>query len=197
MKPAAALPPLALLVAGAIAGCSSDTTATTELPACSAGADGTASNGVVLMAQSVPTATWVPCMRTTLPIGWDFHHLDARNDVSRFWLDSDRDGMQAIGVRLTGECDTDGASEIPSDRNGLRRLERVSQTTPTYLGERYYLFEGGCITFSFRLAGENRGEPLALATHAVGLISRDELRAQVHDESGGRLSLDPVPDEDG
>ena len=52
------------------------------------------------MAQSVPTATWVPCIRTALPLGWNFHHLDARNGVARFWLDSDRDGQQAVEVRL-------------------------------------------------------------------------------------------------
>jgi hypothetical protein len=188
------LPLLALAVVGSSSGCaSSDTTATTELPNCATGGQ-TASNGVVLMAQSVPTATWVPCLRTTLPLGWDFQHLDARNGSSRFWLNSDRDGQKAIEVRLTDSCHTAGATEIVSDREGMRRLERVTRTTPHFEGERYYVFDGGCITIVFRLTGDNPGEPLGLATQVVGSVSRADLQDQVREESNGRLTLDPVED---
>ena len=189
MRRALAAPAVALALT--LAGCASETTATSQLPTCSDGDDGAATNGVVLMAQSVPTATWVPCLKTALPLGWDFHHLDARDDGSRFWLNSDRDGQQAIEVRLEASCDTEGSTEIPTDREGLKRFERVTLTTPRFEGERYYVFEGGCITFVFRLVGDSRGEPLALATQSIGAISRAELLGQVRDESGGRLSLDP------
>jgi hypothetical protein len=194
VRAAAAVPLLALLTG--VAGCSSETTATTEIPACTTGDDGDAANGVVLMAQSVPTAEWVPCLRAALPLGWNFHHLDARDRVARFWLDSDRDGQQAIEVSLCESCDTEGATRIPSERDGMVRFERVAQTSPNFRGERYYLFDGGCITFAFQLAGEERGEALALATQAIGAVSRADLRAQVHDESGGRLSLDPASGDD-
>jgi hypothetical protein len=186
---------LLALVVG-VSGCASDNTATTELPTCAEGDDGTAANGVILMAQSVPSASWVPCLRTNLPLGWDFHHLDARDNISQFWLDSDRDGQLAIEVRFERFCDTRGTSEIPSDRTGMRRFERVTLTTPRYEGERYYLFHGGCITIAFRLTGESRGEALALATQSIGAISRGDLRAQVHDDSDGRLNLDPSTDEE-
>jgi hypothetical protein len=189
VRPAVAAPLLGLVLA--LAGCASDTTATTQLPTCSEGADGPAANGVILMAQSVPTAAWVPCLSTALPLGWSFHHLDARDDSSRFWLNSDRDGQKAIEVRLEGSCDTAGSTEIPTDREGLKRFERVTLTTPRFEGQRYYVFEGGCITFAFRLNGDSRGEPLALATQSIGAISRADLLAQVHQKSGGRLSLDP------
>jgi hypothetical protein len=196
VRPAVAVALLAV-VAGVTGGCASDTTASIVTPACSsAGGDSGAANGVVLMAQSVPSATWVPCIRTTLPIGWVFHHLDARNGIARFWLDSDRDGQQAIEVRLEPSCETDGATEIPSDREGMRRLERVTVTTPDFEGERYYVFEGGCITVVFRLTGDSRAEGLSLATDAVGAVSRTDLQDQVHDESNGRLSLDPAGDGD-
>jgi hypothetical protein len=186
---------LAVLALG-LSGCSSDTTATMEQPVCAEGEDGQASNAVILMAQSVPTATWVPCLRSALPLGWRFHHLDARDTVSVFSLDSDRDGQEAIKVRFTESCNTSGATEIASDREGMERLERVTQTTPTFEGERYYTFEGGCITFVFTLTGDSdsRGEALALATQAVGAVTRDDLSDQVHDESDGRLSLDPAGD---
>jgi hypothetical protein len=187
---------LVLVVVSSVGGCASETTATTEVPTCSDGVQGVAANGVLLMAQSVPTASWVPCLRTGLPLGWGVHHLDARDGVARFWLDSDRDGDKAIEVRLEKSCDTTGTTEIPSDRDGMRRLERVTLTSPHFEGERYYLFEGGCITVVFQLDGDSPGEPLALATQAVGTASRADLAAQVHEDSGGRLSLDPPTDEE-
>jgi hypothetical protein len=201
VRPAGAVPVRAagpvLALALVVSGCASQTTATTELPGCEQGDDGQAANGVVLMAQSVPSATWVPCLRTALPNGWRFFHLDARDGVSTFWLNSNRDGNRAIEVRLEPSCDSEGATEIPSDHEGMHRLERVSMTTPHFEGERYYVFDGGCITVVFRLEGDARGEGLALATDAVGVVSRTDLRDQVHDESDGRLDLDPAGDGNG
>jgi hypothetical protein len=190
---------LALLTGSCLAGCAGGTTAITAVPLCRSGADGAdgAGNAVILMAQSVPSASSVPCIRTALPLGWNFHHLVARNGESQFWLDSDRDGVKAIEVRLEPSCDTLGATEIPSDRDGMRRLERVRQVSPTYAGERYYRFPGGCLTFVFRLHGDSPGEGLALASSAVGVVRRATLNAQVKTESHGRLTLDPAAGEDG
>jgi hypothetical protein len=189
--------PVALLAALALAGCSSDSaTAVLDTPLCPVGGSD-ADNGVILMAQSVPTASWVPCIRTALPLGWGFRHMDAEDGLSRFWLDSDRDGQQAVEVRLERSCDTSGTTEITSDRVGMRRLERVRQVTPTFAGERHYVFDGGCLSVVFRLDGDSPGEALALASQAVGVVSRAELRAQVHEDSGGRLELDPAGGEDG
>ncbi len=176
-----------LLAAGCGAGAAGTIGA---VPACATGDDARAANAVVLMAQAVPTATWVPCVES-VPVGWTFAGLEAQTGSARFWLDSDRDGAHAIEVRLTAGCDTDGATEIPSERDGLRRFERVTQVTPQYLGRRHYVFPGGCVTVVFRLSGDNRGEPLALATQSLGVLGREELAAQVHEESGGRLQLDP------
>ena len=181
-----------LLGAGALAGCGehTSTAAITTPPLCPVG-NNDAGNGVVLMAQSVPTATWVPCVRRSLPLGWGFHHLDARDGEARFWLDSDRDGTQAVEVRLQETCDISDSTEIASDRDGMRRYERVRQVSPTYAGERHYRFRGGCLSVVFQLDGDNPGEALALASQAVGVVSRDDLSAQVHENSGGRIDLDP------
>jgi hypothetical protein len=188
----AAAAALALVAVGCLTGCgdsANPAAAITSPPLCPVG-DGGAGNGVVLMAQSVPTAAWAPCLRP-LPSGWDFLHLDVRNGVSRFWLDSDRDGTHAIEVRLEESCDTSGATEIASDREYMHRLERVRQVSPTYSGERHYVFHGGCLSIVFRLDGDSPGEALALASQAVGVVSREDLQAQVHAESGGRVELDP------
>jgi hypothetical protein len=191
-----ALPAL-LATALLVAGCGNNgTSISSEVPACATGDDATAANGVILMAQSVPTATWLPCLEN-VPLGWSFAGLDARSGSSRFWLDSDRDGTHAIEVLLTDGCDTSGATEIPSEHDDQRRFERVVQVTPQYLGRRYYVFDGGCTTVVFTLSGDNRGEPLALATQSLGVVSREDLAAQVHETSGGRLYLDPPQNEGG
>jgi hypothetical protein len=180
-----------VLAAGVLlGGCATGSTAITSTPLCEDGDHG-AGNGVILMAQSVPSATWVPCIRSALPLGWGFHHLEARNGSSRFWLDSDRDGQKAVEIRLTESCDTGGATEIPSDREGMRRVERVDRISPTYAGARYYLFDGGCLAVVFSLGGDDPGEALALASQVVGVVARSDLQQQVREESDGRLELDP------
>jgi hypothetical protein len=184
---------LGLLTVGCLTGCGSDSAdpaaAITNPPQCQVD-DGGAGNGVILMAQSVPTSAWAPCL-SPLPSGWDFRHLDVRNGISRFWLDSDRDGTKAIEVRLEESCDTTGATEIASDREHMHRMERVRQVSPTYSGERHYVFRGGCLSIVFRLDGDSPGEALALASQAVGVVSRQDLQDQVHADSGGRVDLDP------
>jgi hypothetical protein len=187
---------LVALLTGGLTGCANGTTTITSPPLCRSGGEG-AGNGVILMAQAVPTASFVPCVQAAMPLGWSFHHMIARNGVALFWLDSDRDGIEAIEVRLDAICDSSGATEIPSDRDGMRRLERVRRVNPTYAGDRYYLFPGGCLTFVFRLHGDNPGEALALASQVVGTVRRSDLDAQVREESKGRLSLDPAAEEDG
>jgi hypothetical protein len=174
-----------------LGGCAAPVSSLTGgVPACSIGEEGWAASGVVLIAQSVPTASYVPCVQG-LPLGWHFSGLDARSESARFYLDSDRDGVHAIEVALTGSCDTDRATEIPSDREGMRRFERVTQVEPEYQGRRHYVFDGGCLTLVFTLAGDYRGEPLALATQGIGVLPREVVTEQVRESTGGRLALDP------
>lgn len=161
-----------------------------EAVACAEGDEGTPTNGVILMAQSVPTASFVPCLES-MPVGWHFATLDAQSGSARFWLDSDRYGTHAIEVRLTESCDTSGATQIPSERPDMRRMERVIQVYPQFLARRFYVFDGGCITVVFTLAGSDSSEPLAVATQGLGVVERDDLRELVREESVGRLELDP------
>ncbi len=158
-------------------------------PQCSPGLhdqDGSA----VLMAQSVTTASLVPCLRS-LPVGWSFTILDARSSGSTFWLNSDRDGTKAVTVSLHRRCDVRGATQVPSERGATRRYERVTRVTPGYVGDRYYTFSGGCITYHFNLRGATRGQPLAEIAQAVSFVARDAIAKQVRQASDSRLSLDP------
>jgi hypothetical protein len=191
----------AVLIGLGLSGCvrastaDSDTIESSRHPDCPPEDGGAAANGVILMAQSVPSASWVPCMSADLPSGWNFEGLRAENGTARFTLTSDRNGgTQTIDIRLDPSCDTQNSTEIHSNRRGMQKFLRITQTVPSLEGQRYYVFEGGCITFDLALGGENRGEPLALVDQVVDAVSREDLRAQVHDESDGRLSLDPAGD---
>jgi hypothetical protein len=158
--------------------------------ACRTGDDGSPANGIVLMAQAVDTASRLPCL-DAVPLGWHLSDVQVRDGSGRFWLDSDRDGARAIEVALTASCDTRTATEIPSDREDVRRLESVRRISPEYAGTRYYVFDGGCLAISFHLAHDS-AEPLAVATEAVDLLPRADVEALVRQESGGRLQLAPT-----
>ena len=55
-----------------------------------------------LEAQSVPSASLVPCVRA-LPEGWSFGAANVRNGWSKWTLDHDRLGKPALSVRLTSQ----------------------------------------------------------------------------------------------
>jgi hypothetical protein len=69
-----------------------------------------------------------------------------------FWLDSDRAGVHAVEVDLTPTCDVSDAVEVaPSPGEaGTKRYEQPISLRPSYRGNRYYLFSGGCITYRYR-----------------------------------------------
>ena len=157
---------VALLLASSVAGC-----AARYKPALAPGCR--KSETLVLMAQSVPSAARVPCI-ATLPAGWKFEDLDVRRGTSSFSLDSDRAGHRAVVVRLFPSCRVRGATEIASDEVGTRRFERVESVVGEYRGTRYYLFDGGCVTYRFDF--DRQG--LALVNEvslAVGFISREDI----------------------
>jgi len=149
------------------------------------------SNPTILMAQAVPTAQQIPCMRS-VPVGWTFASLRAHNGEARFVLDNDREGTAALTVILAPSCRSAGATEVPSDQPGARRYERVTRVSPGYGGDRYYLSAGSCITYHFNLQGQSRAGPVAEISDALGVVPRSALARQVHVNSGGRLELDPT-----
>jgi hypothetical protein len=174
-----------------LAGCAESVSFASDELACRTGKEAGPANGVLLMAQAVGTASRVPCLNT-VPLGWHLSDVQIRDGSGTFWLDSDRDGVRAIEVALTATCSTVDATEVPSDREDVRRLERVSEVSPGYRGTRFYLFDGGCLAVRFRITGEDRAEPLAVATEGIDLLPRTDVQAQVREESGGRLELDPA-----
>jgi hypothetical protein len=150
---------------------------------------GKVSSGTLVMAQAVPSAQWLPCVRE-VPVGWSFDQLEPRDGQATFDLDSDRDGTKALTVLLGPSCDTSGATEIPSEHPDMRRYERADRVSRGYAGQRYYVFSGGCVTYQFDLRGATRAEAVATVSEALGFVSRAALARQLYETSGGRLVLD-------
>jgi hypothetical protein len=160
----------------------------TGLPRCAPETNGVP-GGMVLMAQSVPTAQWLPCVRQ-VPVGWTFVGFDARDGETSIRLGSDREGMTALTVLVRPSCDLTGAAEVPSEWPELRRYERVTRVSSGYGGERHFTFTGGCVTYRFDLRGNSRAEAVAVVSDSLGFVSRESVAKQVREGSDGRLRLD-------
>lgn len=145
-------------------------------------------NLMVLMAQAVPTATLLPCI-STVPAGWSLGSVNVEKGSARFSLDSDRARGKVLTVSLLPpeDCDTAGAMPVPSDEAGALRLERVEQLPPQLRSTRYYLFEGGCVTYRFAFGGRATPALLFDADSAVGLQPRSAVVDEVRRSSGQRL----------
>jgi hypothetical protein len=189
MRKRAALLTCALVAGGALtAGCTVNESSG-SVPTCRA-TSGADIDGLVLMAQSVPTASKIPCVRLRLP-GWSEGPVDVRTGHGRFVLANDRAGSRALTVELTRACDVVGAIKVPTDQPGTTRWERVVTIASGYVGNRYYVYPGGCVTYRFRLHGETRAIPVSEATLSLGLVDRSVVAAALRDRSDDRLRLDP------
>ena len=165
---------VATLVIGA-AGCSEGSQAT---PACSR----PDSSIIVLEAQSVPTATLLPCI-ADLPIGWSFGGIEARNDETVFWLDHDRAGIHAVEVSVRQTCDITSAVEVPPspDEADMRIFEQVA-SEPTFSGSRFQVFEGGCIEYHYAFSDDADPTLVIEADQALSTVARSDLVSAVADQ---------------
>jgi tRNA A-37 threonylcarbamoyl transferase component Bud32/membrane-associated phospholipid phosphatase len=142
---------------------------------------------LVLMAQSVPTASLVPCIEI-LPAGWTLGDVVVGNDRSRFTLTSDRGGV--LVAALTASCDLAGAVELTSEQPGARRYLRIERDAAGVTTTRAYTFPGGCVTQRLVAPGASRQQLAGEASSALSFTTRGALAASVRRDSGGRLELD-------
>jgi membrane-associated phospholipid phosphatase/tRNA A-37 threonylcarbamoyl transferase component Bud32 len=137
-----------------------------------------------LMAQSVPSASLVPCLQL-VPVDWKVAEVAVNNGRSVITLDHDRGGRAAMVVRFTAACDLAGATEVTSEQRGATRWYRARDNT------RAYKFPGGCVTQRFRAAGPSALRLSDTASTEFGFLTRQELRQALSQRSHGRLELDP------
>jgi tRNA A-37 threonylcarbamoyl transferase component Bud32 len=143
-----------------------------------------------LEAQSVPSASLVPCVRFH-HAGWTVADVAVNNGRSVITLDHDRAGNGAAVLRLTAVCDTTGATAMPSPPPGVRRYQRFDQSTDSFQATWYDRFPGGCLTYRLRSTSDVTGSFATELPGLVGFTSRDGLRRALSQRSGGRLHLDP------
>jgi tRNA A-37 threonylcarbamoyl transferase component Bud32 len=143
-----------------------------------------------LQAQSVPSASLVPCVQS-LP-GWTVAGANARNGWSQFTLNHDRAGDMAVVVRLTSACDPAGATEMPSKRPGMRHYERTERLAGRFTATWYDRYPGGCVTHRLDSTTDIEGKFAVEAPLVVGFATRQALQQALDERSNGRLHLDPA-----
>jgi tRNA A-37 threonylcarbamoyl transferase component Bud32/membrane-associated phospholipid phosphatase len=143
-----------------------------------------------LLAQSVPSASLVPCLRS-LPTGWTLAGVTVNDGRSVVPLNHDRAGTGVLVVRLTADCDPRGAILVNSDRLQVRRYQRIERLAPRFEAARFDLFAGGCVTAQVAVPAANRAEVTSELATIVGYNTRQALQQALVQRSGGRLRLDP------
>jgi hypothetical protein len=140
-----------------------------------------------IVAQSLPTASYVPCIVELAP-GWSFRTFEVDDRGTSLTLGSDR-ADEPVEVELRADCDIEGAVPISARAEGVRTYQLLTGITPTYAGTLFDVFPGGCITYRFRF---DRGPHIALMDElqrTVALYSRRQLRQDLRAELG--LDLEP------
>jgi membrane-associated phospholipid phosphatase len=143
---------------------------------------------LVLEAQSVPTASFVPCLKP-LPAGWYFGGLSVHDGSSRFFLNSDVVGPHVVEVTLSKSCDTSRASEIPG-QTGIRSYTHIGplpkgQSSPAHTDS--YVFKGGCITHRFHLSGSTGAVSPEQASLSLGFTPRSDIARTYYESSGLKI----------
>jgi tRNA A-37 threonylcarbamoyl transferase component Bud32 len=143
-----------------------------------------------LMAQSVPSAPQVPCLRS-LPAGWSLANAAVNDGRSVITLNHDRAGRGAVEVRLTASCDPTGATQVISEQPGVRRYMRIDRLGPRFSATRLDVAQGGCVTARWTAPAEHRAQLTSEAPLILGATTRASLQQALDQRSGGRLQLDP------
>lgn len=143
---------------------------------------------LAIIAQSVPRASYLPCIRD-LPPGWDASGFDPSQDGTSFQLDSDRSPGQPVTVRLAPACQTAGASPSPARAPGVFTYTRLRSISPRFAGTLYDVFPGGCVSYRFDFATGSQIALMEQFEEAVGLYPRQQLRLVLKQELG--VELDP------
>jgi tRNA A-37 threonylcarbamoyl transferase component Bud32 len=143
-----------------------------------------------LEAQSVPSASLLPCLRPR-PDGWTVRGVAINDGRSVITLNHDRAGDEAVVLRLTAACDPTGTVEAPSSPPGVRRRQRVERLTGGFTATWYDRFPGGCVTYRLHSTTDPEGDFANEAPLLLGFISRAALGEALRQRSDGRLQLDP------
>ncbi len=143
---------------------------------------------LALVAQSVPAASYLPCL-VALPQGWTAGDATIRRGITQFRLYSDRSPGHPVLVTLsTGRPAHPGTPTTPR-AIGVETYVRLAAISPRYAGSMVDTFPGGSVTYRFDF---ERGPHIALMeelSSAVSLRYRPDLERTFHQQL--RVELDP------
>jgi hypothetical protein len=142
---------------------------------------------LAVVAQSVPSASYLPCIRDLQP-GWTTSGFAPAQDGTRFLLNSDRSPGQPVTVRFTAACQVSRASPSPARAPGVLTYTRLDSIRPRFAGRLYDVFPGGCVTYTFGFSHGSQIELLEQFERAVGLYPRQQLRLVLKQELGVELN---------
>lgn len=173
------LRPLPFLAAVAVL-LGSCTATSGAVPRCEAG------ERLAIVAQSVPKATYVPCIQS-LSSGWSARGFDVARGHTKFTLASSATGARPVSVSFSASCGVAGAVPTTPRAEGVRTSINLRSISPRFAGTLSDVFPGGCVTYRFDFA---RGPHIVLIDqleHTVGLYSRQDLRIRLHRQLGVEL----------
>ena len=166
--------------------------ATAALTGCAASSDAVPRCGdplrLAIIAQSLPAASYVPCIRE-LPQGWSTSGFSPTQSGSSFLLDSDRSPERPVKVALSATCRPGTASPSPPRAPGVLTYTRLTSIRPRFAGTLYDVFPGGCVSYAFDFAPGSQIALMEQFEGAIGLYPRQQLRLILKQKLG--VELDP------
>lgn len=154
------------------------------------GEGGQVTSTLVLLAQSVPEASLIPCMSSTPP-RWRLDDFSARNGSARFDVEfGDEDDLR-MTVELAHRCRVEDATETRSDLPGMTRYDHVTADPERYAVDRYYVDAHACTVVHFTGLGQEAQAFADEIVPALGFIPRETLDERLRDATDGRMHLDP------
>jgi hypothetical protein len=152
-----------------------------------------------LQAQSVPSASRIPCLRT-FPVGnagalyvrngesvLEVDHTSVNSNINAGDQPQTQSGPGAT-IRLTAACDVRTVGEGRTVAPGIRRFQVQEPRGMPVVAD---AFLGGCVTYRPPPGMDASARLLDQAARAVVFLTRDELREALRRRSAGRLELDP------
>jgi len=155
-----------LVMAGLVAGCAGlrEEAQVGPYPGC----DTTSRGRLLLMAQSVPDASMIPCLGE-LPPGWELSTASTRTSETILVLTTDAFDLD-VEMVLTPACDVSEAEQFPFDLPGVTLYRQDDGR------DLRYLFEGGCVGLSFPTLELAESGHAAELLDAIRFLTRDQLR---------------------
>jgi hypothetical protein len=126
----------------------------------------------VLMAESVPSATLIPCV-DALPQGWSWHGFEANDAGATFSLDQ-QDGDGLLEVQLVPSCQVSGPGEQVEGFPTAERHRTVDDGGATVVWTS--TFPGGCSNARLTFSSPPAQSEVDRIERAISFFPRDQLQ---------------------